>query len=72
MGDTLKNILKQKLSNLRKISELKGLHMAVTGTILELLNDGSVDAGEKFKSRFTLKDFFEVSFLRFSSFCVTV
>jgi hypothetical protein len=40
----------------------------VTGSILDLLTDGCVEEGEKFKGRFTLKDFFKVSLLQFLSF----
>ena len=63
IGETLRGILKTKITNLHKVSELKGIHKAVTGSILELLTDGCVVEGEKFKGRFTLRDFFQVTFL---------
>ena len=72
IGDTLKAILLNKINTINKVSELQGIHKAVTGSILELLTDDFVDEGERFKMRFTLREFLEVTFPCFSSFWVTI
>jgi hypothetical protein len=65
-------MLLEKMKKLHKIPELKGIHKAVTGSILELLVDGCVVEGEKLKTRFNLKDFFKVTFPLFLMFCITL
>lgn len=61
IGETLREILRKKMENIHKIQELKGIHKAVTGSILDLLVDGSVEVADKYKARFGLRDFFQVT-----------
>lgn len=72
MGDTLRGMLMSKIENLHKVQELKSIHMAVTGSILQLLTPGCVEKAETYRGKFGLKEFFKVTFLWFSSLCIAV
>lgn len=52
----------KKIQKLHIVGELKGIHKAVTGSILELLNEDFFREGEKNKTMYTLKEFFKVIF----------
>lgn len=71
IGETLRKILTDKIKYLPRIGEFKGIHKAVTGSILELLNEKFTKECEKYKPRYTLKEFFKVILLQFSTFSTT-
>jgi hypothetical protein len=60
MGATLKQLLLKKLEQLHQPREIKSIHIAVTGSILDLLSEGFIERHESGKKQFLIAEFFKV------------
>ena len=60
IGDSLRGLLQKKIRQLHQPRELKAIHTAVTGSILDVLLDQFIEKNEVNKKRWMIHDLFKV------------